>query len=210
MDIVFIRSMTDLAESTELMIYTDCSFLRKFGSWSVLFHTADEPLIISGISPEYISTAAQGEAYAIFKAVTLAKQLFPEQKNLKIFTDCIGLCFVLARNARPQRNSVNRMIQQGILKLLLEGGYEWDVSFVPSHQKGTQDLSIVYNNLVDAHAKKIRRKNQSKGDVVFRNKSRRKKVSRWITESGLSHPLFFKILEFFFSPQISPEHSQLS
>jgi hypothetical protein len=202
--------MIDQSSDIPLVIYTDCSFLRKFGSWSVLFHTDEEPLIISGISPEYITTAAQGEAYAIFKAVSLSKQIYPNRKKLKIYTDCIGLCFVLTSEAKPQKHSVNRMIQQGVVKLLVENGYEWEVVFVPSHQRNEQDISAIYNNLVDAHAKKIRRENQKIGDIVFKDKSIMKNISRWITESGLSHPLFFKILEKIFNPEVMPIHSQRS
>jgi hypothetical protein len=189
----------------ELVIYTDCSHYRKVGSWSVLFQTEDDPIIISGICPEYVSTAAQGEAYAIFKAIGLAKKLFPLQKNLKINTDCSGLCFVLKPDAMPQRSAINRMLQQQILKLLNQNHYSWEVLFVRGHQKVASEESK-YNDLVDLHARLVRRKSQKmnskpKTGLILSMKS-------WIKMApaiGFSNGLLFRVLEKLYSPVMNPE-----
>ena len=186
------------------MIFTDSSHYRGVGSWSVLFKS-EENLIISGICPQYVITAAQGEAYAVFKAVELAKTLFPQNKRIRIHTDCIGLCSVLQKSSIPQKNPINRMIQQAILKRLIQNQYEWTIAFVRSHQD-LDDLSSVCNNLVDLHARRIRRKNQNNQP----NNGYFSRVLEWFHQMGFSHPFYFKLLEKTFCSKVTPEfHSSV-
>jgi hypothetical protein len=183
----------------ELTVYTDCSHYKKVGSWSVLLKSDDDQLIISGICPQYVQTAAQGEAYAVFKSIELAKTLFPNHKKLKIHTDCIGLCFVLQKTANPQKSSVNRMIQNAILTNLVRWGYEWEVLFVRSHQ-GDNLVSSVYNDLVDTHARKIRKKNQNQNKTT-----RIQRYLKKLTYFGLSNYYYFRFMERVFLPKASAE-----
>ena len=178
----------------ELKIFTDCSHHKKIGSWSVLFHSGkgEENLVISGICPNYISTAAQGETYAVFKGVELAKKIFPKHSKLKIYTDCIGLLNVLKPTAKSQKHPVNRMIQQSVIKKLSTGGYDYEILFVRGHQLNKVSNEALYNNIVDEHARKIRRKNQN----PIQNKNGIIRILySFIPYVKVFHSHFFQVLE---------------
>ena len=147
----------------ELIIYTDCSHYRKMGSWSVLFQFGDESMVISGICPHYIKTAVQGETYAVIKAVELAENLYPKYNKVKIYTDCIGLCYTLRQTAKPQKNAIIRMLQKSaIQKLAIYEAYS--IIHVKSHQyKNIEECEAsFYNNIVDNSARMLRHKTQNR------------------------------------------------
>jgi ribonuclease HI len=134
--------------------YTDASFRDGRGSWAVWLRSGEGRIVQKGQCPPETDTSTGAELYAVWMAVKLATESWPQTAGVFINADCQAVLKALW----PWSKELSRQSLSTLQKQIIDFTVQKNVKIRTKHVKGHQLSSNVrayLNNRADALAKSV-------------------------------------------------------